>query len=84
MTAIAVIAAIQPTPTAATAAVECVAPGSKRRSVYRPATCARLATTRTSAITITQPVIQARCGPAVLRTQAKLVPQSGSSRLSVR
>ncbi len=59
MTQIAVITAIQMTPTSVTANVESAALcQSKSRNVYRPAIWARLAITITSATMIAQPVIQ--------------------------
>ena len=82
ITQIAVMIAIQTTPTAVTANVDAAAdcqPTS--RNEYRPAIWARLAITITSATMIAQPPSQPADGPIALVTQENVVPQSGSARL---
>ena len=54
------------------------------RKPYRPAICARLAMTMTSAATMPQPPIQPANGPKALVAQVNVVPQSGAMRLSSR
>src|SRR6476659_6803660 len=81
ITQIAVMIAIQTTPTAVTAAVESAAlcqPTS--RNEYSPAICARFAITMTSATTIAQPPIQPSGGPIARVTHENVFPQSGSAR----
>jgi hypothetical protein len=81
ITQIAVMTAIQITPTSVTAAVESAAlcqPTS--RNEYRPAICARLAITITSATTIAQPPSQPVDGPSARVAHENVVPQSGSAR----
>ena len=51
---------------------------------YRPAICARLAITMTSAAMIPQPPIQPARGPNARAVQVKVVPQSGSALFSSR
>ena len=48
--------------------------------VYAAATQARLGITITSATITPQPPIQPACGPIARVTQAKVAPQSGSTR----
>src|SRR4051794_31230622 len=82
ITQIAVMIAIQTTPTSVTANVESAAlcqPTS--RNEYRPAICARLAITITSATTIAQPPSQPTDGPSARVAHENVVPQSGSARL---
>jgi hypothetical protein len=76
---IAVMIAIQITPTRVTQNVLAAAPfAPKRRNVYEPAICARFAITTMSATTIAQPPNQPRCGPSARVTHENVVPQSGS------
>ncbi len=49
------------------------------RNTYCPATCARLAMTRTSAATIPHPPAQPVFGPNALVAHVNVVPQSGSA-----
>src|SRR3954470_10325350 len=82
ITQIAVMIAIQTTPTSVTASVESAAlcqPTS--RNEYRPAICARLAMTMTSQTTTAQPPIQPTDGPSARVAHENVVPQSGSARL---
>ena len=51
---------------------------------YRPAICARLAITITSAAMIPQPPIQPARGPNARAVQVNVVPQSGSALFSSR
>ena len=65
ITQIAVMIAIQTTPTAVTATVESAADCQpKSRKLYRPAICARLAITMMSATMIAQPPIQPATAPS--------------------
>ena len=52
------------------------------RNTYWPATCARLAMTRTSAATMPQPPAQPIFGPNARAAHVKVVPQSGSALFS--
>ena len=55
-----------------------------RMKRYLPAISDRVAMTITSAAKMAKPVTQPSPGPRARVTQAKLVPQSGSTRLSAR
>ena len=81
ITQIAVMTAIQITPTSVTANVDAAAASQPTsRNEYRPAIWARFAITITSATMIAQPPIQPAYGPIALVTHANVVPQSGSAR----
>ena len=81
ITQIAVITAIQITPTNVTANVDAAAESQPTsRNEYRPAIWARFAITITSATTIAHPPIQPSHGPIAFVTHANVVPQSGSAR----
>jgi hypothetical protein len=54
------------------------------RNEYCPAICARLAITMMSAAMMPQPPSQPIHGPNARPAQVKVVPQSGSARLSSR
>ncbi len=77
-----VMRAIQATASTICAVLEFAAesqPNSK--NVYFAAICASAAITITSVTTIAQPLSQPRWGPIARRTQAKVVPGSGSALL---
>ena len=73
---------IHRTPTSSTqglVASEPIPCAPKSRKTYWPATCARLAMTRTSAATMPQPPAKPVFGPNARVPQVKVVPQSGSA-----
>src|SRR5579862_8884921 len=77
-----VIEAIQARPTSSTQPLVELLPipfAPNSRNTYWPATCARLAMTRTSAATIAQPPAQPVFGPNARAPHVKVVPQSGSA-----
>ena len=81
ITQMAVMIAIQTTPTAVTAATLSAALSQPTsRNEYEPAICARFAMTMTSATMIAQPPSQPADGPMARVTHENVVPQSGSAR----